>query len=112
MTTTIGAGGNRDREAKSHVLRGHRTHMSEDSGPNGEAGPSDPGDSSDEHERSPREQARRLATRLRFLRMRERTANFENREAIRREMRRTEEDLTRLADAGGFEVNVDVRRDR
>ncbi|MEF8842149.1 MAG: hypothetical protein V5A62_11070 [Haloarculaceae archaeon] len=63
-------------------------------------------------ERTPRERAKRLATRLRFLRMRQRTANFENREAIRREIRRTEEELTRLADAGGFEVDVDVRRDR
>jgi hypothetical protein len=86
--------------------------MSEDSGANGEAGPSDAGDPSADDERSPRERARRLATRLRFLRMRERTANFENREAIRREIRRTEEELTRLADAGGFEVDVDVRRER
>ncbi|PSQ12144.1 hypothetical protein BRC93_03090 [Halobacteriales archaeon QS_5_70_15] len=62
--------------------------------------------------KTPRERARRLATRLRFLRMRERTANFEDREAIRREIRRAEEELTRLADAGGFEVDVDVRRER
>jgi hypothetical protein len=61
---------------------------------------------------TPRERAKRLATQLRFLRMRERSANFEDREAIRREIRRTEEELTRLADAGGFEVDVDVRRDR
>jgi hypothetical protein len=60
---------------------------------------------------TPRERAKRLATRLRFLRMRERTANFENREAIRREIRRTEEELTRLADADGFGVDVDVRRE-
>ena len=66
----------------------------------------------DEDERTPRERAKRLATRLRFLRMRERTANFEDREAIRREIRRTEEELTRLADAGGFDLDVDVRRDR
>ena len=59
-------------------------------------------------EESPRERARRLAVQLRILRMRERSANFEDREAIRREIRRKEEALTRLADAGGFDV--DVRR--
>ena len=62
-------------------------------------------------ERSPRERARRLATQLRFLRMRERTANFEDREAIRREIRRTEGELTRLAESEEFDVDVDVRRD-
>ena len=64
----------------------------------------------EEDELTPRERAKRLATRLRFLRMRERTANFEDREAIRREVRRTEEELTRLAEGAGFDV--DVRRDR
>jgi hypothetical protein len=70
------------------------------------------GPAADDEERIPRERAKRIATRLRFLRMRERTANFEDREAIRREIRRTEEELSRLADAGGFDVDVGVRRDR
>jgi hypothetical protein len=60
----------------------------------------------DTPEDCPRERARRLAIRLRFLRMRERTADFENREAIRRERRRMEEELTELAESGGFEVDV------
>jgi len=63
-----------------------------------------------EDEGSPRERAKRLSVQLRVLRMRERSANFEDREAIRREIRRKEEALTRLADAGDFEVDVDVRR--
>jgi hypothetical protein len=71
---------------------------------------SERGEPSEEGERTPRERAKRLATRLRFLRMRERTANFEDREAIRREIRRTEEELTRLAEGAGFDV--DVGRDR
>lgn len=65
-----------------------------------------------EDERTPRERAKRLATQLRFLRMRERTANFEDLEGIRREIRRTEAELTRLADAGEFDADVDVRRER
>lgn len=84
--------------------------MVEDGGADGDDTDDDAG--ADGDGTSPRERARRLATRLRFLRMRERTANFEDREAIRREIRRTEEALTRLADAGGFEVDVDVRRER
>ena len=75
-------------------------------------GEDDRGNECDRDGDTPRERAKRLATQLRFLRMRERSANFEDREAIRREIRRTEEELTRLADAGGFEVDVDVRRDR
>lgn len=96
--------------------------MVEDGGADSETGAADdPGLDRDESEgdvgadsegRTPRERARRLATQLRFLRMRERSANFEDREALRREIRRKEEELTRLADAGGFEVDVDVRRER
>lgn len=86
--------------------------MSEDGRGGADDDPAEGGDPAEDDESSPRERAKRLATRLRFLRMRERTANFEDLEAIRREIRRTEEEFTRLADAGGFEVDVDVRRER
>lgn len=79
--------------------------MSED----GRSADDEPGEGT---EPTPRERAKRLATRLRFLRMRERSANFEDREAIRREIRRTEAELTRLAEGGRFEIDVDVRRER
>lgn len=69
------------------------------------------GGADEDGEGTPRERAKRLATQLRFLRMREQSANFEDREAIRREIRRKERELTRLADAGGFEVDVEVRRE-
>lgn len=72
--------------------------------------PEEAGGAGTRDEGSPRERAKRLAVQLRVLRMRERSANFEDREAIRREIRRKEEALTRLADAGDFEVDVDVRR--
>jgi hypothetical protein len=76
-----------------------------------EDGRDDPGDEPvGDAERSPRERAGRIATRLRFLWMRERTANFEDREALRREIRRAEEELTRLADAEGFDVDVGRER--
>ena len=79
-------------------------------GEDGDGAEDERGEPSEERERTPRERAKRLATRLRFLRMRERTANFEDREAIRREIRRTEEELTGLAEGAGFDV--DVGRDR
>ncbi len=75
----------------------------------GDAYEDDDGGGADEE--TPRERAKRLATQLRFLRMREQSANFEDLEAIRREIRRKEQELTRLADAGGFEVDVEVRRE-
>jgi hypothetical protein len=69
-------------------------------------------DAHEDGEATPRERAKRLVTRLRFLRMRERSANFEDLEAIHREIHRTEEELARLADEGGFEVDIEVRHGR
>jgi hypothetical protein len=62
---------------------------------------------SDGDDPSPAERARELAVQLRVLRIRERTANFEDREAIRRAINEREAELERLepeaehaADAG------------
>jgi len=77
----------------------------------GDAHEDDDGDAHEEGEETPRERAKRLVTQLRFLRIREQSANFEDREAIRREIRRTEQELAGLADEGGFEVDVEVRRE-
>jgi hypothetical protein len=47
-------------------------------------------------DRQPVERAKELQAKLAILRLREGTANFENREAIRREINRLEEELAAL----------------
>lgn len=55
----------------------------------------------------PEERAKELQARLVVLRLREGTANFENREAIRREIRRVEDELAAL----GVDPDEDVDSD-
>lgn len=55
----------------------------------------------------PEERAKELQARLVVLRLREGTANFENREAIRREIRRVEDELAAL----GVDPDADVDSD-
>lgn len=55
----------------------------------------------------PEERAKELQARLVVLRLREGTANFENREAIRREIRRVEDELSAL----GVDPDEDVDSD-
>lgn len=89
--------------------------MSEDGAPRGGDGDgAERGDGDGEVNRdadTPRERAKRLAVQLRVLRMREQSANFENLEGIRREIRRKEEELTRLAATHDLDPDVDVRRE-
>lgn len=56
---------------------------------------------------NPEERAKELQARLVVLRLREGTANFENREAIRREIRRVEDELSAL----GVDPDEDVDSD-
>lgn len=56
----------------------------------------------------PEERAKELQARLVVLRLREGTANFENREAIRREIRRVKEELEALGVDPDDDIDADA----